>query len=165
MPSAVVAELVNLLQQITATKAPTMAADHKRPDERRGTTRRLAQSEINIRRARLSYFSPALFGEPAWDILLLLYTHDDAAAPLTTSQLSELTAVPLTTAIRWLDYLESSAFITRERKLSDRRSVCVELTRKAELSLEDYFCGEASDESSGRQEVKLFRWQRAAPEP
>lgn len=48
----------------------------------------LAYSTYLTRKLRSDIFGPALFGEPAWDILLLLYSNADHSGQLSVREIS-----------------------------------------------------------------------------
>ena len=83
---------------------------------------------LALRRARESVFGRAMFGEPAWEILLLLY---GLGCRQTVTRLAELSCASKSTAIRWIDYLEGQRLVVREEHPTDNRSVYVDLTDKA----------------------------------
>ena len=66
-----------------------------------------------IRRERQQYFDNDLFGEPAWDILLILYWAEMEQLRLTVSNVCEAAHVPPTTALRWISKLEADGMILR----------------------------------------------------
>ena len=90
------------------------------------------------RRKRIGIFGISMFGEPAWDMLLVLYT-EHGAQRLTVGKLVDAAGHAPTTAIRWLDYLETQGFIRREAHPVDRRSNFVELADKGFNALDAYF--------------------------
>lgn len=98
----------------------------------------LARAILAARDTRKSEFASAIFGEPAWDMLLNLFVHRDRE-PLTVTRLAQLSQTPLTTAIRWIEYLEQSRLIARHQHPNDARIVLVELTDQARLRLVSYF--------------------------
>lgn len=87
-----------------------------------------ALESLALRRARESVFGRAMFGEPAWEILLLLY---GLGSRQTVTRLAELACASKSTAIRWIDYLEGQRLVAREEHPTDKRAVCVVLTDKA----------------------------------
>lgn len=104
-----------------------------------------ARAIVRCRRRRERHFSSALFSEPAWDILLSLFIADEREARMTVSRLAEETGSPLTTALRWLDYLDGARLITREQSSTDRRKIFVALTDKGRDGLMAYLDGVADD--------------------
>lgn len=92
------------------------------------------------RASRHDIFGKAMFGEPAWDMLLLLYVLGSGPRQ-TISRLADLALATKSTALRWVDYLESQGLIRRDTHPADRRAACVELTDKGRKSLELYLAG------------------------
>jgi len=99
-----------------------------------------------VNRARRSQnFNGAMFGEAAWDMLLALYVTEHSARH-TVSGLVNLSGVPPTTALRWLDFLETKEeLVTRRPSLNDGRVHHIELTEKAREALDAYFSGTAPE--------------------
>jgi DNA-binding MarR family transcriptional regulator len=90
------------------------------------------------RQARLRFFNPAMFGEPAWDILLQLYVSQGLGARQTVTSLAQTAGAPASSAIRWLHYLEKERLIERRPHPNDRRIIFIQLTQKATGELEQY---------------------------
>lgn len=84
-----------------------------------------------IRRERNQFFSDDLFGEPAWDILLILYWAELEQLRLTVSNVCEGAQVPPTTALRWISKLEADGMICRTSHPSDRRVIRLSLSTDA----------------------------------
>jgi DNA-binding MarR family transcriptional regulator len=101
----------------------------------------LARSVYQSRRRRAEHFGPALFSEPAWDMLLVLFIYGGRGDRTSVSKLAEFSQSPLTTAIRWLDYLESQRMIVRTQCEHDRRKFFVSLSDKGSRMMTDYFVG------------------------
>lgn len=80
--------------------------------------------------------SNGLFGEPAWDILLSLYSDQVSGRPVSVSSACIAANVPETTALRWLGKLEKEGLIERNTDPADRRRVYVSLTRIGRAKLE-----------------------------
>jgi DNA-binding MarR family transcriptional regulator len=94
---------------------------------------------INARRAREEIISRELFADPAWDILLALYRAELEQRPVSTSALCIASAVPATTALRWIDKLEQLRFLTREADPLDGRRFWVTLSSRASAKMNSYF--------------------------
>jgi DNA-binding MarR family transcriptional regulator len=101
----------------------------------------LAETIIEARRRRAEIFNPAMFGEPAWELLLTLFVMDREGPRLTIGRLAQVAGIKLTTALRWLDYLEDQAFVRREQHPTDARTAFIELTDKARETLGLYLSG------------------------
>jgi DNA-binding MarR family transcriptional regulator len=82
-----------------------------------------------------------MFGEPAWEMLLLLYA---LPSRQTITRLAELASASKSTAIRWIDYLESQRLIVREVHPTDNRAVFVDLTDKGREAIRLYLSGTAA---------------------
>jgi DNA-binding MarR family transcriptional regulator len=100
---------------------------------------------------RHKLFDQRLFGEAAWDILLALYVIDSVERRLSIAQLTTMTQVPLTTALRWLACLEEQDLVSRSTAPGDQRIVLVELTDRGRRVMESYFEHVREAEASRRQ--------------
>ena len=98
-----------------------------------------ARSVVAERRRRTRFLAPTIFGEPGWDILLALYTAEVSGPRQSVGSVSNLIEKPLTTAIRWINYLEKERLIVREPHPLDSRMLLLELTDKSRQVLDDYF--------------------------
>lgn len=112
-----------------------------------GDTRRIPQSFLEIaslsyslRRSRSKIFqNDSLFGEPAWDILLDLYIAALKGKKLSITDACVGSAVPNTTALRWISILQQADLLTREGDHRDGRRAYVTLTSKGHLLMQTYF--------------------------
>ena len=98
----------------------------------------LASWLFQSRKARDRFFHPGLFGEAAWDVLLALYTMDQAGPRLTIAALSKVAGVPTATILRWLQTLEDQELVTRRPHPHDRRSAIVQITPQGRQAMESY---------------------------
>jgi DNA-binding MarR family transcriptional regulator len=112
---------------------------HAPSPEQQEVLRADAAREQFRRHLRRRLFDPHLFGEPAWDILLALYVIDNVERRLSIAQLTTITHVPLTTALRWLAHLEEQDLVSRAVAPSDQRMVLIELTDAGRRSIDSYF--------------------------
>ena len=87
-----------------------------------------------MRRARDRVMPEGLTGEPAWDILLALYS--EGPADLTISSVCHGSGVPPTTAARWIGVLEARGLLERSKHPRDDRVVLVCLTAQGRLIVE-----------------------------
>jgi DNA-binding MarR family transcriptional regulator len=104
--------------------------------------RRCAAMMINTRRRRLQFFTPSMFGEPAWDMLLALLVRDRFATSLSLTALGAESGAPASSGLRWISYLEDHDLITRNASGHDQRIQLVELTEKARDLFSDFFLAE-----------------------
>lgn len=96
-----------------------------------------AKETYSNRRRRAHYFGEAMFSEPAWDMLLLLYILRDGGR-LSVSALARETGFSKTTALRWLGYLDSHKLIDRDEHPTDKRVAFVTISLKGKDLLEAY---------------------------
>lgn len=96
-----------------------------------------ARQILDARERRTRLFGRAMFGEPAWDMLLLLYVSESGRRQ-TVTRLAHLSGASKGTALRWLDYLLHQNLVRREPHPTDRRAAFVELTDKGRSALDRY---------------------------
>ena len=91
-----------------------------------------ARAEIDriVRRQRV--LGAAMLGDPAWEILLDLAD----AGSLKTSAVGASTRIPLTTALRYIDMLESRGLVERQGNQSDARLTVVSLSEAGREAVE-----------------------------
>lgn len=118
-------------------KAPRIVENVTSPEQRQ-LLRELAHQIRFSRDIRGKLFNQSIFGEPAWDILLVLYTIDNDRRRLSTRELSRLAGLALTTALRWLDYLEEQNLVARRSNPFDLRMVYAELSDKGRANMDNY---------------------------
>ncbi|HEY0629306.1 MAG TPA: MarR family transcriptional regulator, partial [Sphingomicrobium sp.] len=135
---------VRLLRLITgeATASDPAAPLPVTPENRHLLLAR-ARKIIRNRQLRSEYFHRAMFGEAAWDILLLLYVAEGARSSQTRATLSKSLATPPTTIQRWVDYLEKEHLVRRDPHPTDRRTAFVSLLDKGRNTLEHYLAAVA----------------------
>ena len=83
---------------------------------------------IEARRRRNSLFSPDLFADPAWDIMLELFLARLECRTTAASELGYKTNVPMTTSLRWIDKLQTDGWVKRIPDPRDHRRVLLELS-------------------------------------
>lgn len=94
-----------------------------------------AAAEIyRMRRARDRLMPEGLMGEPGWDILLALYSEDSNG--ITVSSLCYGSAVPQSTALRWIGVLEAQGLVSRAEHHRDDRIALVSLTEQGRFIVE-----------------------------
>lgn len=131
-----VAHAARLLELLIPAEAKVRSSDIA-PSERLLAVARLVQL---VRHTRAKHFSPAMFGEPAWDLLVAIYTQEESGgSEHTVSTAAKQAGVPVSTALRWIEYLEEKKLITREANSADRRTTAVKLSSKGRTSLNSYF--------------------------
>lgn len=94
---------------------------------------------IANRQARARFFDPALFGDPAWDMLLDLTAAHAEGARVSVTSLCIAAGVPATTALRWLTQMVESGIFVRVPDPADRRRAFIALSDKAIGAMSSYF--------------------------
>ncbi len=116
--------------------APSVAADD--PADARARARAWADRLYAERRQRDALFPPDLFGEPAWDLLLAMFTAREQGQAMILCRAYKAAGVSDTTGRRLLDRMEEEGLITRRRAPRSRKMRIVELTDFAVERLIDY---------------------------
>jgi DNA-binding MarR family transcriptional regulator len=100
----------------------------------------LAHRLYRERRARTMAFGQwrALFGEPAWDILLELYVASSAGQAVCVGNACIAAEVAQTTGLRWVGKLEKLGLVTRHDDPADGRRGLVALTPRGRTEMEGY---------------------------
>jgi hypothetical protein len=88
----------------------------------------LAETVYRSRRERSKYFSKMFFGEPAWDMLIDLFIAQLKGREISTTSLCMASDVPQTTALRYINAMESKGLIERSPSLDDKRRNYVKLS-------------------------------------
>ncbi|WP_086734186.1 MarR family transcriptional regulator [Erythrobacter colymbi] len=94
---------------------------------------------IANRQARNRFFDPALFGDPAWDMLLDLTAAHGEGVQVSVTSLCIAAGVPATTALRWLTQMVESGIFVRVPDPADRRRAFIALSEKALAAMSGYF--------------------------
>lgn len=99
-----------------------------------------AQLTYALRRSRAKLFKDdSLFGEPAWDILLDLYIADLKEIKLSITDACIGSAVPSTTALRWITILQQADLLTRQGDTRDARRAYLSLTERGYGLMHEFF--------------------------
>ena len=98
-----------------------------------------AQATFERRQLRKKFLNPAMFGEPAFDLLLALYmTTSSGMLPLRV--IETLADVSTSVAVRWLRFLvDEGLVLTVEGAADDPGSIAAALTDKGRIVLDEYF--------------------------
>lgn len=86
---------------------------------------------ISLRRLRERFFSPELFADPAWDILLDLAASRIEHRSVSVSSLCIAAAVPPTTALRWIRMMTDRKLLARRADPQDARRMFIDLSDAA----------------------------------
>jgi len=90
---------------------------------------------------RAKHFDAELFGEPAWDLLLDLFVSECQGRDIQVSSACIASAVPATTALRWITILEQGGLLERFDDPRDRRRCMVKLTDAGRSAMINYLTG------------------------
>jgi hypothetical protein len=100
---------------------------------------RLVRRIIHQRQLRARFFDADLFADPAWDMLLDLTAARVEHARVSVSSLCIASAVPPTTALRWIAQMTDAGLLERVEDDTDRRRAFIQLTDKAVDAMARYF--------------------------
>lgn len=100
---------------------------------------RNVRAAIRARRLRDQYFTPELFADPAWDMLLDLYAARLERSRVSVSSLCIAASVPPTTALRWIGTMHDAGLFEREADPVDRRRAHIMLSTRAAEGMRSYF--------------------------
>lgn len=101
--------------------------------------RNLARAEYAARRSRVRFLPEGLFGEAAWDIMLDLFIAKLGGSRVSLKAACIASALPETTAYRWIDALIALDLAQKSPDLADKRRCWLELTATGDAALRSYF--------------------------
>ena len=93
---------------------------------------------LNVRHARAEFFGAHLFGNPAWDILLLGYLALLEDERLTLSDLCQSSIVPATTTLRWVRVLEQDGLLRQHHDVVNPSRSWFELSAAGKVRMERF---------------------------
>lgn len=125
--------LARLLSRVLEADRPKQA---KGPFD--GGKAELAKWLYDQRRRRDQYLPADLFGEPAWDILLILYWARHSQRRLSVSAVCASAGAPSTTALRYIEHLCGTGHVTRNPHPTDRRVSWLSLSDDADQKVGQY---------------------------
>lgn len=140
-PDARLRDLVQSLDMMVNELHLIADADHSETGPALTSTSKLERAKQiyrNRRRREQVFGDAALFGEPAWDIMLDLYVAgaEDKRVAVTSACIGS--AVPATTALRWIKILEERGLIEREVDEVDARRIFVRLSATGFALMDEY---------------------------
>lgn len=110
--------------------------------------KRLASKLYDDRRRREQLFDSALFGEPAWDMLLALFSEDTNGGDADVAWLARKATVPQSTAIRWQWVLIEEGLIEFGPRVAAISTRLVQLTMKGRKVMERFLLESYPSEQS-----------------
>jgi DNA-binding MarR family transcriptional regulator len=133
---------LNLLQKQLDELRNRLTAHSKGDAIDSGELGQLAQEIFSSRKRRAAMFKDDdLFGEPAWDIFLALYTAQEAQHKLSLTDVCGVAGVPLATGLRWIGRLEKDGWVYRVPDPVDGRRFWLLLTERASNVMRNYLAG------------------------
>ena len=96
-------------------------------------------TEIRNRARRATLMPSDLFADPAWDMLLELYRGALHQFRVSISRLCIASHVPASTALRWINHLETIGLVERRPDMFDARRSSISLTVQGESAMHSYF--------------------------
>lgn len=120
-----------------------------RPDEHSGvshaaygngsTKAATVRNVVQSRSRRAKFFRASLFADPAWDILLLVYSAQLEQQRVAVSEICTSVGVPETTMIRWVTILEAEGLIARTVDNLNGGQSFVSLTDAGFCAIDSFF--------------------------
>lgn len=98
-----------------------------------------ARDILRLRKAAKNYFGKSVLSDPAWNLILALYSVDNPPRGCHVGTVAKRADIPHTTAIRWLGKLEREGLVSLTPDKVDKRAVRVELTAKANDAMQRSF--------------------------
>lgn len=134
-------EAARLLRMLSEAVGIDLSAEESpdNPPSRESLVSR-ARIVLHSRRARYRHFKRNMFGEPAWDILLVLYITETSRERQTIGRLADWIDTPLSTVVRWVGYLENDGFVARKSHPTDKRTMFIQLLDKGRQAMDNYLC-------------------------
>lgn len=133
----VAAQLQRVHAEIYRLLALVPVLDLTKPSD--GVTPQWIRGMLRARRKRDVYFGADLFADPAWDILLEVYALELVGERGAISQICKAARVPATTALRWIERLESRGLLVRQPHPVDKRISLLGLSSGATAAMNEYF--------------------------
>jgi hypothetical protein len=121
----------------------------KPPENNRETGWQVAKRIFQERRMRSDYFGDSdLFREPAWDILLHLFLGQANDRGVQLESVPIASGLPASSALRWLEVLESKGLVFAYRDDDSSGQVFLRLSAKGHLEMTRYLNRVAGQEPS-----------------
>lgn len=125
------------LEEVAAAEEERLRqAPRRRPTQ--SQLNRLAYEIYRARQSRCQVLNTQLLGEPAWDMLLALYSFPPRGEVLSVTSLSLAANVPQATGIRWQQRLIEEGLIKRGPHERDGRVQLLGLSQQGRLLMDRY---------------------------
>jgi hypothetical protein len=109
-----------------------------REEARRQLLLERAVATMEMRQLRHKFFNPAMFGEPAFDMLLALYVTNARPPIVSLRMLSPLVGVSESSAVRWLKFLVSEGLAFSVGGDGDPGAIHAAITGKGRIVMGEY---------------------------
>lgn len=111
--------------------------------------RKRARAILKVRRARLGFFADAMIGEPAFDILLVMYAAGTAGQPFSLNLVAGSLGLTASQAQRWLAYLHEQGLVVFARTDVPQKGANPWITPEGCRSIEAFLEFVVSNSASG----------------
>lgn len=98
----------------------------------------LARWLLDARGSIGQMLNPALFGDPAFDMLLDVFIDEEEGRAVSISSVCAASGVTEMTALRWLNVLQAEGFVSRTPDSDDRGRVLLNLTPSTRGSIREW---------------------------
>jgi len=109
-----------------------------REEARRQLLLERARATMEMRQLRHRFFNPAMFGEPAFDMLLALYVTNARPPMVPLRVLSLLIGISEYSAVRWLKFLVREGLALSAGGNGDRGEIQAAITGKGRIAMDEY---------------------------
>lgn len=127
------------LARLSETPVSPETVRPMQPGEGPPVSAEVVRNIIRARRLREDYIPGNLFADPAWDILLDLLQAETIQHRVPVSSLCIASAVPATTALRWIRTMTDRGMLLRREDPHDARRVFIELAAPTSNAMRRFF--------------------------
>ena len=131
--------IASALARLSNTPVSLETAKPVQPGEGPVVSAEAVRAIIRARRLRDQFMPGDLFADPAWDILLDLLQAEIIQHRVPVSSLCIASAVPATTALRWIRTMTDRHLLLRREDPHDARRVFIELAPATSSALRHFF--------------------------
>jgi hypothetical protein len=117
---------------------PSGMIKRAKEESRRQLLLERALATMEMRQLRHKFFDPAMFGEPAFDMLLALYVTQARPPIVSLRMLSPLVGVSQSSAVRWLKFLVGEGLAFSVGGDGDAGAVHATITGKGRILMGEY---------------------------
>ena len=126
------------LQRSSLPEGSSVLVRRAREEARRQLLLDRARTTMEMRQLRHRFFNPAMFGEPAFDMLLALYVTEARPPMVSLRVLSPLVGISEYSAARWLKFLVGEGLAFSVGGDGDRGQIQAAITGKGRIAMEEY---------------------------